>query len=204
MILTNKYNLNQIQFIIIKYIPIIAILKLLPYIYQKIFKIKKETKRPSIYQNYLLHSIFALYDSCHYIIDNIYLGSSLGASNYNLLKYYHIKYIINITDMIPNFYQDKDIQYFNINIKDDGIDTLNKNQLENSYYFINQSIINKSNIFIHCFVGRSRSVSIIIYYLMKKYKLNYENALNIIKNKRIYANPSIHLKNNIIHLIHNC
>lgn len=202
MLNNNKITIHYIQYYLTKYIPFIAFFKILPYIYHKLFKIKKEIKRPSIYNNSILSSMFALYDSCHFIIDNIYVGSSLCASNYNLLKFHNIKYIINITDTIPNFFEN-DIRYLNIDIKDDGLDSLNQSQIENSFNMIHQSQIKKQNILIHCFVGRSRSVSITIYYLMKKYNLNYESALSIIKNKRIYANPSIHLKNNIIHLFHN-
>ena len=46
-------------------------------------------------------------------------------------------------------------------------------------------------------MGRSRSVSIIIYYLMKKFNLSYDQAIDIIKNKRNYVNPSQIFKENI-------
>ena len=44
-----------------------------------------------------------------YIVNNIYLGSAFNASNKELLDYYNIKYIINITNEISNHFPDDDI-----------------------------------------------------------------------------------------------
>lgn len=38
-----------------------------------------------------------------------------------------------------------------------------------------------TNVFVHCFIGISRSVSLVTMYLMRKYNLNLEKALWKIK-----------------------
>lgn len=66
----------------------------------------------------------------------------------------------------------------------------NKPMIEIAYHFINNLTFSNKNILVHCMAGISRSVSLVIYYLMKKYNMSYITALDIIKNKRIIANPN--------------
>ncbi|AYV84948.1 MAG: tyrosine-protein phosphatase [Satyrvirus sp.] len=67
----------------------------------------------------------------------------------------------------------------------------NKPMIEIGYHFIDNCIKSNNNILIHCMAGVSRSISVLIYYFMKKLHIGYDDALKIIKNKRIIANPNI-------------
>lgn len=62
--------------------------------------------------------------------------------------------------------------------------------IEIAYHFINTAVKNNENILVHCMAGISRSVSMVIYYLMKKNKIDYDTAFNFVKNKRTIANPN--------------
>lgn len=66
----------------------------------------------------------------------------------------------------------------------------NKPMIEIAYHFINNAILSGKNILVHCMAGISRSVSIVAYYLMKKYHIDYDTAIKIIKKKRSIANPN--------------
>lgn len=66
----------------------------------------------------------------------------------------------------------------------------NKPLIEIGYHFINNAISLQHNVLVHCMAGISRSVSMITYFLMKKYNMNYEEAIKLIKNKRCIANPN--------------
>ena len=46
------------------------------------------------------------------------------------------------------------------------------------------------NILIHCYMGISRSVSCVIYYLIMKLGLNYEDALALVRKTRKVADPN--------------
>ena len=50
---------------------------------------------------------------------------------------------------------------------------------------------------IHCLVGRSRSVTIVMAYLMKYHDMDVDQALKYVVDKRSYANPSITLLNSL-------
>lgn len=66
----------------------------------------------------------------------------------------------------------------------------NKPMIEIAYNFIDDAIKNNSNVLVHCRAGASRSVSMIIYYLMKKNHISFSDALKIINNIRKLANPN--------------
>lgn len=66
----------------------------------------------------------------------------------------------------------------------------NKPMIEVGYHFIDTAISTNKNILIHCMAGVSRSVSLVAYYLMKKYHIDYDKAITYIKNRRAVANPN--------------
>tara|TARA_B110000208_G_C11583781_1_gene363558 strand:- start:171 stop:728 length:558 start_codon:yes stop_codon:yes gene_type:complete len=168
-----------------------------PVMLNKIVNNNYDKKRESYYKMYSIYSPISFMSDCNFIIDNIYLGSSYNASNKLLLEYYEIKSIVNATANIPNFFENE-IDYFNININDNGEDIFTKENLENSYNFICSQ---PTNVLVHCVFGRSRSATIVLYYLIRKYKYTIEEALLFLKNKRYYINPSITFINNLKNII---
>ena len=133
---------------------------------------------------YNQYSTFLCYPT--HIIDNIYLGSAYNAANYNLLKELNIKLIINITKEISNYYpEDYTYKKYEINDNDTADISL---FLEDVYKTIKEN--SDKNIMIHCFMGASRSVSGVVYYLMKEHKMSLEDAIKYIKDKRSAINPN--------------
>ena len=120
------------------------------------------------------------------IIDNIYLGSSFNAANYNELINNKISVIINVTKDISNFYEkEKNIEYYKIPIYDINDESI-IDYLENVYNFI---LKNKNkNILIHCFAGRSRSAAVVLFYLIKKYDFSIDTAYDYLVSKRSLVN----------------
>ena len=66
----------------------------------------------------------------------------------------------------------------------------NKPFIEIGYNFIDTCLGLKQNVLVHCMAGISRSVSLVVYYLMKKYHLSYKEAHSFVKSKRSIANPN--------------
>lgn len=67
---------------------------------------------------------------------------------------------------------------------------LNKPMIEIGYHFIDNATAVNKNILVYCMAGISRSVSLVTYFLMKKYHINFEKASEIIKKKRTIAEPN--------------
>lgn len=164
------------------------------YLLRLIYKNYNENRK-AIKNNNYIDNIYALFGDCNYIIDNIYLGSCFNASNKSLLDELNIKKIVNISYDIPNYYED--IEYYNYKIKDDGKDILEIEKLKEILTFV---LKDKQNILIHCVMGRSRSVSFIIYYLMIIHNMNIDDAIKYIEKKRYVINPSVKFYNNLKNL----
>lgn len=130
-----------------------------------------------------------------YICDNIYLGSAFNAASYETLKDLNIKVVLNITKEISNHYPD-DISYIRYDIYDNNKHSILKH-LESAFRDIQHHQQNtEGNILIHCYMGRSRSVSVLLYYLMKTRKHNtgesysFDDALKFVREKRPIINPT--------------
>ena len=123
------------------------------------------------------------------IDDNIYLGSSINAANYKELKDIGITCIINVTKAISNYYEDyeDEFDYYRISVEDIENESI-INNLDLVYKYIDKQIKKNKKILIHCFAGRSRSAAVVLFYLIKKYKLNIKEAYDLILKKRHVVN----------------
>lgn len=162
---------------------------------------RKRNKVSRIYKNNIFDGILSIYQGITHITDNIYLSSSFSVINLENLEKLRIYDIINCTKDIPNWFeQDERFDYMRIKINDDGKEKFSNKILEDSYNFITEKS-NNSKILIHCYLGRSRSVTVILYYLLKKYNINKYDALNIIKEKRPNINVASIFFNNLPYVI---
>lgn len=124
-----------------------------------------------------------------YIKDKIYLGSAFNAATKSTLDVLNIKYIINVTDKIENYFPDF-YEYETYIISDNNQQHIIP-YLESSYKKIKEfQKKNKGNILIHCVMGASRSASIVCYYLMREYNFDPEKIYHAMKLKRECVNPT--------------
>ena len=122
------------------------------------------------------------------IIDSIYLGSAFNAGNINMLRNNNIGLIINMTNEITNHYEDE-IIYKRYPLYDNNNDSIVP-YLEDTYNDICKFKKDHpdKNIMVHCFMGASRSATVVAYYLIKKYNLIVDDAIIKIKEKRSIVN----------------
>lgn len=113
------------------------------------------------------------------IIDNLYLGSyqDIKTKFYNEIN---AKLIVNVT---------KECKYETLinQIKLEYADNPNVNILENIEDILNiihKHILNKESVFVHCYMGKSRSVTIILAYLIKHQNFSLNCALKHVRSIR--------------------
>lgn len=56
---------------------------------------------------------------------------------------------------------------------------------------MNEAIEGGGQVFVHCAMGKSRSVSAIIMYLINHRQMSYEESLQLIRLNRPMANPNL-------------
>ena len=133
-----------------------------------------------------------------YIKDKIYLGSAFNAATKSTLESLNIKYIINVTDKIENYFPNS-YEYESYLIEDNDQQHIIP-YLEASYKKIKKfQEKNNGNILVHCVMGASRSASIVCYYLMREYNLDPKEIYNAMKLKRECVNPSHTFYSNLNH-----
>lgn len=123
-------------------------------------------------------------------LGGLYLGNYDAASDISLLRKYKIAAVLTVAagtglryhpdsisshDVIPAM----DVDYYDMTKHFDRcFDFIDKNRKTTS-------------VLVHCWAGVSRSATIVITYLMKKYDFSFDEAHSFVKKKRkqIYPNP---------------
>ncbi|CAF1024306.1 unnamed protein product [Adineta steineri] len=124
------------------------------------------------------------------IDDHIWLGDIDSSANHQALNDLNITHILTILHFDPE--REKNDRYIRKHVF--SYDTHKADligEFESCYKFIEQAVSKNQNVLIHCHAGMSRSATIACAYLMKKYNLSYETALEQLKAKRpcVYPNP---------------
>lgn len=141
---------------------------------------------------YLLNKDYTkMYETNSYnkIFDNLYLGNIDSARDLEFIKKKNIKYIFNISNGIPNYFEyNKDIIYINLFVADSllesDINIMYKN-LPNLVEQLNKYLENyNGNILVHCHAGRERSATIVAAYLIYKFCMTPDEAYDFIIEKR--------------------
>ena len=132
----------------------------------------------------IINIILGQDDPMNYIIDNIYLGDSNAGGNEEYLKSYNITAVVNCAVDCISYFQD--IKYIELNLIDEDQQSLFP-KLEVAYKFI--KLNSQNNVLVHCILGKSRSTSLVIYYLMKEKKWDFDTCINYIRERRPIAEP---------------
>ncbi|KAK9890501.1 hypothetical protein WA026_010580 [Henosepilachna vigintioctopunctata] len=121
---------------------------------------------------------------------NLYLGGLAAAKDVGTLSKLKITHILTI-DCCPLPRQILELKELNIKFvqlsdqpKEDILSSF-----DDTYLFIEDGI-QKGNVLVHCYFGVSRSATLVIAYIMKKYSLNYVDAFQKVKLKRSIVYPN--------------
>lgn len=123
------------------------------------------------------------------IAKNLYLGDFQAAQNHDLLRSKGITHIVNCaielnTHSVPG----KSTLYLNL----DDVPEQDINQaLHTSFLFIDSALSRPgAKVFVHCYAGISRSSSVVIHYLMRKYQRPYDWILKEVRARRPVVQPN--------------
>lgn len=146
----------------------------------------------------LLQNVLDLTQPPSQILPRLYLGNAANARDFYGLQERSVGLIINATVEIPDYFPTY-FQYKNIRIHDvPGADITP--HLDTITYEIHRYLETHPNqtVFVHCFMGASRSASVVLAYLMRYHGVSFIDALHTVKEKRPVVNLNIDFANQLI------
>ncbi|KAJ3669617.1 hypothetical protein LUZ60_011567 [Juncus effusus] len=122
------------------------------------------------------------------IEEGLYLGSLGAAMNKDELKKLNITHVLIVARSLGPPFPDEFI-YKKIDVLDSPETNLAE-YFEECFNFIDEAKAAGGNVLVHCFAGRSRSVTIVVAYLMKKHQMSLGSSLSLVRSKRPLAAPN--------------
>lgn len=117
---------------------------------------------------------------------NLFLGSLDAAINEEELQKNNINVLLSVGMKLPNL-KLTDYEWFETpDTPDAKIDEFFDKGIE----FIEKNLEAGNRILVHCFVGISRSATIVAAYLIKKYKISVKEAVERMRRCRQTVNPN--------------
>ena len=124
------------------------------------------------------------------IKDFLYISGYKTASTASDLQNMKITNIINCSGDLCENLSFSGINYLTLNIRDNVSENI-ECLFFKCINYINEAKEKQGRVLIHCYKGVSRSVSILISYLIYLYKWTYDEAFDFVQSKRSIANPNI-------------
>eukprot|EP00005_Dracoamoeba_jomungandri_P002839 CAMPEP_0174252506 /NCGR_PEP_ID=MMETSP0439-20130205/1950_1 /TAXON_ID=0 /ORGANISM="Stereomyxa ramosa, Strain Chinc5" /LENGTH=249 /DNA_ID=CAMNT_0015333053 /DNA_START=71 /DNA_END=817 /DNA_ORIENTATION=+ len=118
----------------------------------------------------------------------LYLGSGNDASDFAGLMEKGIDFILNTAQDWRNTYPEY-FRYHNCHLKDEDDEDI-FSCLEGAIDFIQQAEQEGKKVFVHCVVGKSRSASVVIAYLMNAKEMRLKEAFELVKSRRGIIQPN--------------
>lgn len=121
---------------------------------------------------------------------NLYLGGLAAARNLDILNKYGITHILTIENFpLPKTIEEnKQFSTMFIKLSDQPKEDL-LSHFDATDVFIKDGLL-KGAVLVHCVFGKSRSASVVIAHIMKKYGITYSEAFDRVKAKRHIICPN--------------
>jgi len=120
----------------------------------------------------------------------LYLGTFNQAKQIELMRKLKITKIVNSACECNNEHINAGINYLKLNLRDEAEDRVSTHFKE-VFEFMEEILADDSEqvVLVHCAMGKSRSASMVIMFLMKKFKWSYHKAYEYVKSRRNIVSP---------------
>merc|ERR1712196_579722 len=129
-------------------------------------------------------------------LDWIYIGVAEDARDASRLRSRNVRYVLNCTmprefGGVHNYHEkDKNFDYCRLAMADNATEPL-ATRFQPAWDFLEKARIREDgNVLVHCQQGVSRSVSMVIAYLIKYYRFGFDDAKALCQQCRLQANPN--------------
>lgn len=138
-----------------------------------------------------------MYDTVPVLVydDWLFVGSATSAMNFFAIKEYKITHIFSAIG--PSQVKIPGVVYDNVNIMDDEMQSL-EYAIDKFIPFVLSARREGGKVLVHCYAGISRSVSLILAYLIISHGYSFQKALSMVKKSRPIANPNPGFKSQLL------
>ncbi|TMW61687.1 hypothetical protein Poli38472_010750 [Pythium oligandrum] len=122
------------------------------------------------------------------VIPGLYIGSFGAANHLQGLQDAGITHILCVTPTLPFVFPEQ-FQYRRVSVGDTpdvAIDTF----FPSSIAFIDSALAAGGRVLVHCQVGRSRSATIVLAYLIQRHHQSFQDALALVRAVRPQIQPN--------------
>ena len=125
------------------------------------------------------------------VLPHLYLGNMRDASDLEALERLGVRYVLNVTSKPPVYELRPGIHYKQLEAADNSFQNL-RQFFEEAFDFIDLARDSNSGVLVHCQAGISRSPTIAVAYLMKKYpSMAMSDAYRFVKTRRSIISPNL-------------
>lgn len=124
------------------------------------------------------------------IIPGLFIGNKSHASSKEWLDKNKITHIVNTANELPNYFP-SDYKYMRLFLYDNWQQSISQH-FNNTAEYIDKALNSGGRVLIHCHMGRSRSGTILINYLMHTFEISYDEAFKLVQSKHREINPNQH------------
>ncbi|XP_050533399.1 dual specificity protein phosphatase Mpk3 [Daktulosphaira vitifoliae] len=126
------------------------------------------------------------------ILPDLFLGNAANSEDLEWLKKHRIEYILNVTSDLPNTFEEQgSIKYMQIPISDHIGQNL-AGFFPQAIEFIDNGRSQQKGVLVHCLAGISRSVTVMLAYLMAHRQLTLNEAYNMVLKRKTNIDPNFH------------
>ncbi|ELT95734.1 hypothetical protein CAPTEDRAFT_182593 [Capitella teleta] len=124
------------------------------------------------------------------VLPCLFLGNASNAADIQCLNKNNIRYILNVTQDIPNAFEGRDgFRYMQIPIDDHWSQNL-ASFFHDAITFIDEARERDCGVLVHCLAGISRSVTVTVAYLMHSRSLSLNDAYDFVKRCKPDISPN--------------
>ncbi|CAO4369028.1 unnamed protein product [Caenorhabditis nigoni] len=126
------------------------------------------------------------------ILPNLYLSGRTVSQNSELLKEKNIRTVINVSDREVSNYENSYpfVRNYRFYSMSDTADARFDSILDEAIRLIHETRIRGEAVLVHCFLGVSRSATLVAFYLITAFGINWRDAVDYIHHRRFSANPN--------------
>jgi dual specificity MAP kinase phosphatase len=132
------------------------------------------------------------------VVPYLFLGNAKNSADLECLYKNGIKYILNVTPNVPNTFENTStFKYLQIPITDHWSENLSA-FFPKAIAFIDEARSQNSGVLVHCLAGISRSVTVVVAYLMHSLKLSLNDAYDYVKRCKPNISPNFNFMGQLL------